>query len=170
MFPVSLGENDRLEEMDDGTVSLNSDRFPQGAFEKPWAKDADGRDLDTHFAINDGALVQVVDFDESTAFPVVADPRFNWGTVSGHAYLNKEETRQAAAAAGGGGIAALPWLALVPPPFSAVVASNVVNIGTWAVAAVAQDKCLALKFGATGSIWPPSIGVTPEHHSAGDCY
>ena len=36
MFPVSLGENDRLEEMDDGTVSLNSDRFPQGAFEKPW--------------------------------------------------------------------------------------------------------------------------------------
>ncbi|WP_297006681.1 hypothetical protein [uncultured Corynebacterium sp.] len=156
--------------MDDGTVGLNSGRFPQGAFDTPWAKDAEGKEVPTHFEVRGNSLVQVVDFDGNTFFPVVADPRFNWDIVSGHAYLNKSETKQAAAAAGGGGLAALPWLALVPPPFSAVVASNVVNTGVWAVAAVAQDKCLALKFGATGSIWPPSIRVTPEHHTGADCY
>lgn len=170
VFPVDLGDADRLEVMDDGTVSLNSDRFPQGAFEAPWATDANGNDISTHLSIENGALVQTVEFDESTAFPVTADPRFNWGVVSGHAYLNREETRIAAGAVGGGGLAALPWLALVPPPFSAVAASNIVNIGAWAVTAHAQGKCLALKFGATGSVFPPSIGVTPLHHTGPDCY
>lgn len=30
-FPVELGPDDRLELMEDGTVSLNSDRFPSGS-------------------------------------------------------------------------------------------------------------------------------------------
>lgn len=168
-FPVELGPDDRLELMEDGTVSLNSDRFPQGAFEKPWAKDANGADVPTHFEIQGSRLVQVVDFDSNTAFPVVADPKFNWGIVSGHVYLNKEETRKAAAAAAGGGLAALPWLALVPPPFSAVIGANVINIGIWATAAVAQNKCLQLKLGATGGLIPPRIDVSPEHYTGGYC-
>ncbi|MGP9761217.1 hypothetical protein [Corynebacterium sp. AOP12-C2-36] len=168
-FPIDLGDNDRLETMEDGTVALNSDRFPQGAFEAPWAKDANGVDIPTHFEVKDNQLIQIVDFDSDTAFPIVADPQFNWGNVSGHVYLNKSETKKAAAAAGGGGIAALPWLALVPPPFSVVIGSNVVNIGIWATAAVAQNKCLQLKLGATGGLIPPRIGVTPEHYTGGYC-
>lgn len=36
----------------------------------------------------------------------------------------------------------------------------------WAAAAAAQDKCLALKVGATGNILPrTSVGVTPEHYT-----
>lgn len=39
-----------------------------------WAKDADGRPVDTHYEIKGSDLVQVVNFDENTSFPVVADP------------------------------------------------------------------------------------------------
>lgn len=168
-FPIDLGDNDRLEAMEDGTVALNSDRFPQGAFEAPWARDASGANIPTHFEVKNNQLVQIVDFDSDTAFPVVADPKFNWGKASGHVYLNKSETKKAAAAAGGGGLAALPWLALVPPPFSFAIGSNVINSGIWATAAVTQDKCLQLKLGATGGLIPPRIGVTPEHYTGGYC-
>lgn len=168
-FPVTLPENARLESMDDGSVSLNVNRLPNGGFQAPWAKDAAGNDIPTRLEIEGTTLVQIVDFDENTQFPVVADPRFYWGIVSGHAWFNREETR-VMAEVGAGGIGGLPWLALVPPPFSAVIASNLVNISAWAIAAQATGKCLALKFGANGSFWPPAIGVAPLHHTGSDCY
>ena len=46
-----------------------------------WAKDADGRPVDTHYEIKGDDLVQVVSFDEKTSFPVVADP-----AMSGYCY------------------------------------------------------------------------------------
>lgn len=168
-FPVEVPEGGKLEMMDDGTVSLNVNRMPNGGFEAPWATDANGKPVTTRLEVQGRNLVQVVEFDENTAFPVVADPRFSWGVVSGHAYFNKEETRKMAAV-GAAGIGALPWIALIPPPFNAVVLSNTVNISAWAISAQAMGKCLQLKFGATGSFWPPSIGVTPEHHTGPDCY
>lgn len=63
-------------------------------------------------------------------------------------------------------------LDLAPPPFGEVLgvwwATHSVEVTGWAAAAAAQDKCLALKVGATGNILPkPSIGVTPEHYTDG---
>lgn len=168
-FPVQVPEGGKLEDMGDGTVSLNVDRMPHGGFTVPWAKDANGQSVPTYLQVEGSDLVQIVEFDENTAFPIVADPRFDWGIVSGHAYFNKEETRMMAAA-GAGGIAALPWIALIPPPFQEVVLANVVNISAWAISAQATGKCLALKFGATGTWWPPAIGVNGEHHTGSDCY
>jgi hypothetical protein len=40
----------------------------------PWAKDAAGVPVPTHYEIAGTTLTQVVDFTEDTAFPVVADP------------------------------------------------------------------------------------------------
>lgn len=115
-------------------------------------------------------MVQVVEFTENTQFPITADPRFEWGNISGHVWLNKEETRKATAITAGGGLAALLWLALVPPAFSVPIAYNVAAIGGWTVAAQAQGKCLALKLGVTGNTVPPTIGVSPEHHTGADCH
>jgi hypothetical protein len=42
--------------------------------EEPWAKDANGESIDTKYVINGDTIKQVVDFNEDTAFPVVADP------------------------------------------------------------------------------------------------
>lgn len=53
----------------DGTTAL-------GTFDAPWATDANGAPVPTHYEIEDGQLVQVVDFTDETAFPVVADPSF----------------------------------------------------------------------------------------------
>lgn len=39
-----------------------------------WAKDANGNTINTNYYVRDNSLVQVVEFDENTAFPVVADP------------------------------------------------------------------------------------------------
>lgn len=39
-----------------------------------WAKDANGNAVNTHYDVKGNTLIQVVDFDENTAFPVVADP------------------------------------------------------------------------------------------------
>lgn len=42
-----------------------------------WAKDANGNAVETYYRVENGTtLVQVVNFDEETAFPVVADPSF----------------------------------------------------------------------------------------------
>lgn len=40
-----------------------------------WAKDANGKSVDSHYKIDGSTLIQVVEFNENTAFPVVADPK-----------------------------------------------------------------------------------------------
>lgn len=46
----------------------------------PWAKDADGKDVPTHYEVRGNAVVQVVETSADTAFPVVADP--NWFKIA----------------------------------------------------------------------------------------
>lgn len=45
-------------------------------FEAAWAKDANGAPVPTHYRLEGNTVVQVVEFDQNTAFPVVADPTF----------------------------------------------------------------------------------------------
>ncbi|MCL1948461.1 MAG: hypothetical protein FWF59_01825 [Turicibacter sp.] len=42
--------------------------------EAPWAKDANGNPLNTWYEIDGHTLIQHIEFDYSTAFPIVADP------------------------------------------------------------------------------------------------
>lgn len=44
--------------------------------EAPWARDASGRALPTHYEVDGGTVYQVVETDSTTQYPVVADP--NW--------------------------------------------------------------------------------------------
>jgi hypothetical protein len=63
--------------VDTGEVFLldAADRVITG-FEAAWAKDANGAPVSTRYRLEGNTLVQVVDFDQNTAFPVVADPSF----------------------------------------------------------------------------------------------
>ncbi|MEU3657979.1 DNRLRE domain-containing protein [Streptomyces sp. NPDC032161] len=45
-----------------------------GVFDAPWAKDAGGNAVPTSFRIEGGDIVQTIDVNANTAFPVVADP------------------------------------------------------------------------------------------------
>ena len=71
---------------------LGNDRYTIGEFEAPWALDADGNTVPTHFEVDGDTITQIVETDETTAYPVVADPHFTWGWLSGTVYFNKWET------------------------------------------------------------------------------
>lgn len=77
-FEAPAGSVSQLEE--DGSVSfINDEGEYVGGITKPWAYDANGQQLETSFNVSNGVLTQTVEFDESTAFPVVADPNTVWG-------------------------------------------------------------------------------------------
>ena len=42
--------------------------------ESPWAKDSNGNDIETNYKIEDNKIIQNVDFDENSSFPIIADP------------------------------------------------------------------------------------------------
>lgn len=54
-----------------------------GTIEAPWAVDAKGQPVGTAYSIDGNTLVQTVEIQADTAFPVVADPSFSWWVEKG---------------------------------------------------------------------------------------
>ena len=79
-----------VKEGDGGVSILDDEGNWVGGIAKPWAVDANGTELPTSYSVEGTSVVQHVDFDASTAFPVVADPwlgktlikRTAWANVS----------------------------------------------------------------------------------------
>ncbi|MCY9339954.1 hypothetical protein MOF28_16575 [Bacillus haynesii] len=68
------------EEFDTGEVFVvDSNNIVRSIFSPAWAKDANQKDVPTHFEVKGNSLIQVIDFDENTAFPVIADP--DWAKI-----------------------------------------------------------------------------------------
>ena len=79
-FPLSLPAGSNAEVEADGSIAVrSSDGSLIGGFRAPWAYDAEGVPVPTSFSLDGEALVQEVSFDDSTAFPVTADPSDAWG-------------------------------------------------------------------------------------------
>lgn len=74
-YDFDLPTDARLKENPDGSVVIvdGTGRFIAGAA-RPWAIDAAGQAVATHFKVENHSLVQRVDITEQTTFPVVADP------------------------------------------------------------------------------------------------
>jgi len=75
-FNLVLAAGQVLQQQPDGSVSVR-DRATGaavGAFHPPWALDAHGSAIPTHYAVQGSTLIQVVAFSAGTAFPVTADP------------------------------------------------------------------------------------------------
>lgn len=115
-----------------------------GTIDAPWAKDANGRPVPTRYELDGESLVQTVDVNESTAFPVVADPKFTWGIVTGTAYFKKSETKKIAQ---NGALTAMAAWAL-PPGLNAYVTMHSAAITATAYKADTAKKCLKIKFAA----------------------
>jgi hypothetical protein len=75
-FPVEVPDGAGLELTEDGGAQVVAgDNGTLATIPAPWAKDANGADVPTHFEITDGALVQVVDHvDSGATYPILADP------------------------------------------------------------------------------------------------
>lgn len=62
-----------------------------GGIDAPWAVDADGQPLPTHYEISGSTLTQVVDTTGAT-FPVVADPTVQFFGPYIQVHLNRHES------------------------------------------------------------------------------
>ncbi|MFF3646507.1 hypothetical protein [Streptomyces sp. NPDC002564] len=113
----------------------------KGTISAPWAKDADGKDIATSYKLEGDTLVQSIHTNDATAYPVVADPHYTWGIVSGTVYFNKSETRKIAL---GGGLAAT-IIASIPAGFTTAAGITVAAITTMANIAQSHKKCLKIK-------------------------
>ena len=82
-YTITGSEGSHLQLEDNGMVSLlSADGNWEGGAAPPWAKDANGNPVDTTYSVDGNTLTQHIAFDETTAFPVVADPW--WGTLIDH--------------------------------------------------------------------------------------
>lgn len=96
-FTYAFGEGVTPVLAEDGSVELvaRPEDSPVGQIvgliEQPWAVDATGRALETHYEVQGNELRQVVQADESVTYPVVADPRIGAG-IGLHLYLNVLES------------------------------------------------------------------------------
>ncbi|MFC3686752.1 hypothetical protein [Aquipuribacter hungaricus] len=76
------------------TISVVKDNELVGTIEAPWAVDANGVAVPTHYEVRGPKLIQVVETDANTAFPVVADPTvktrwygFTWYFTKNESYI-----------------------------------------------------------------------------------
>ncbi|MEY4230020.1 MAG: hypothetical protein RLZZ362_869 [Actinomycetota bacterium] len=104
-FSIDLPAGGYLELQSDGAVNVaDGDGMPAGHFDAPWAVDAQGGSVPTSYRLEGNDLIQTV--EHSTNYPVVADPNYTWGWVSGTVYYTRAETRSMKTASAGGVIAA----------------------------------------------------------------
>jgi hypothetical protein len=79
-FPLSLPAGSKAAIDTDGSVVVRTaEGAIAGGYRAPWAYDALGRAVPTRFSLDGEGLVQSIDFDQNTAFPVTADPSDFWG-------------------------------------------------------------------------------------------
>lgn len=80
-FPLSLPSGAMAKVESDGSVSVNAqDGGLIGKYLSPWAVDGNGTKVGTSFSLQGNTLIQTVNFDATTAFPVIADPQW-WQTA-----------------------------------------------------------------------------------------
>lgn len=137
---------------DDGSVTVTkSDGTWVNKISAPWAKDANGKDLETSYTVSGNVITQSVSLEDAV-FPVTADPTAECGVGWCSVYLNRDETRDLANGSPAGiaaftaGCTALggPWVG------AACAAGAGITAGTAGVA-YGQGNCV----GAVGYIVPP---------------
>jgi hypothetical protein len=152
-YPLALpaGVQARLD--DTGGVEFFADNHTDepspviGRVMAPWATDANGDRVPTSFSLDGDVLVQHVEFDSTTAFPVVADPSviWKWKVIPVGLHFNRAETGRARnRGAIASMVAGLCW-ALGPETAGAGCGASAVVLG--GIAAVASNaygdhKCL----------------------------
>lgn len=71
-------EGATLELLQDGSVLVFRNGEPAGFVEAPWARDAEGRPVPTHYSITDNTITQVIEHTSGNfSYPIAADPWWN---------------------------------------------------------------------------------------------
>ncbi|MGW6055356.1 hypothetical protein [Streptomyces sp. NPDC055189] len=76
-FELDLPSGAHAALLDEGGVVVgDSAGEVVGLFDAPWARDADGKPVPTSYRLEGDTLIQTIRTDKSTAYPVVADPKW----------------------------------------------------------------------------------------------
>jgi len=94
-YPLGLPDGSILAlTADGGAEVISGDGFVTTVIEAPWAYDANGNAVATHYVVDGDTMVQIIDHGPQTAYPVVADPKLTktwWNTTI---YFNRSETKR----------------------------------------------------------------------------
>lgn len=151
-FPLTLPQGATAEAQADGSVAVVKDGGRLGAFSAPWAKDAVGKPVQTSYRIDGDTLVQTVAFNSDTSFPVVADPHYTWGIITGTIYFNKSETKDLALGAGAA-VAILGAVTKVTPlTVSGIALTAAANI------AINHGQCVKVSTASTVGMYSGKAG------------
>ena len=81
-YPVSLPAGARLVAQAGGAIIVDARGVTIGTFAAPWARDAAGRSVATHYSVAGSTLTQVVEHRaDGVTYPVVADPTYYLSTL-----------------------------------------------------------------------------------------
>ena len=165
-FEVEIEDDQEMVVGADGSVAiLQDDREVVAWIPAAWAYDADGVPVDAGYSVEGSTLNLHVAHRATNNYPVVADPKFTWGWVSGTVYFDKNETRVVA----GGMAVTATGLASLPTGVTQLLASQFFALWLWAYAAVYRGICLKIRWGLTWG-WSGMIpGVSPGHYRGGNC-
>jgi len=110
VYDFALADSQRLEMQDDGSVLvLNADGSFRGGIAAPWAIDAAGEAVPTHYEISGSTLTQVVNHDAAFAYPVVADPWMGIALIKSFRWVNTKKIS----------VAVTSWMGTVTPGVAA---------------------------------------------------
>ena len=99
------GANQTIQLADDGSAVISATYHDPASgtdlsveiasIDKPWAVDAEGNSIDTEYSVVGSTLVQTINTDATTEYPVVADPKvhFSCGYVTCTIRFNRSATR-----------------------------------------------------------------------------
>jgi hypothetical protein len=118
-YPLTLPAGAHIQSLDKGgLVFVSADGNALGGFAAPWATDANGKTVATTYQVQGNTVVQQVQTDASTAYPVVADPYLwidlissaSWSYHSGYGWtLEVTPTTWARAQAGSYLVGTYDW-------------------------------------------------------------
>ena len=160
-FDFSLPTGGRLAPRPDGGIDVReADGGVVAAIAPPWAHDAHGLPVSTHYVIAGSTLTQVIEHKAiAVTYPVIADPSVKLCDFYTHVCLklSKSETKSVKSAVFvslGAGIGTLcgliPWLppymALIKAACAALVAAYFYALKSTFESAVRQGRCVELKF------------------------
>ncbi len=97
-YPLSIPSDASLVPIGDAVAIVSSSLGAIATIDAPWATDAAGRAVPTHYEIEGTTLVQVIDHHSGQiSYPIVADPKFVWEGILPAVKTTRAETKDLAA-------------------------------------------------------------------------
>lgn len=145
-YPLTIPEGGQLVEADGSVVVLDANGEAIAFVPQPWAKDANGASVATHYEVEGNVLTQVVEHAVAgVQYPVVADPAFVWHVGIPSLKWNKAESWDLRTASKSGQFCASA-LAKTPPPINwtitALCLANLVSITVNAQRITGEGNCV----------------------------